>query len=67
MKVTGGLGSWNTSGGHSNYRIVVSNTEKNPGGLRRLTVTQTPVKDHLLKMWKTLYKSGISNYKETRI
>ena len=31
------------------------NTEKSPGDLRRLAVTQTPVKNHQLKlMWKTL-------------
>ena len=29
------------------------NTEKNPGDLRRLTVTQTPVKNHQRElMWK---------------
>ena len=31
------------------------NTEKSPGDLRRLAVTQTPVKNHrLTPMWKTL-------------
>ena len=30
------------------------NTEKSPGNLRRLAVSQTPVKNHLLTlMWKT--------------
>ena len=49
------LGSWQTSGDHPNYHIIENgqNTEKSPGDLRRLTVTQTPVKDHQLT-WKTL-------------
>ena len=45
------------SGDHPNYNIIENgqSTEKSPGGLRRLAVTQTPVKDHQLKqMWKTL-------------
>ena len=55
--VTKGLGSWRTSGEYPNDNIIENgqNTEKNPGDLRRLAVTQTPVKDHQLKlMWKTL-------------
>ena len=42
---------------HPNDSIIENgqNTEKSPGDLRRLAVTQTPVKDHLLKlMGKTL-------------
>ena len=37
-----------------NYCIteIGQNTEKSPGNLRKLTVTQTPVKDHLLKTLK---------------
>ena len=33
---------------HRNYCIIEigQNTEKSPGDLRRLAVTQTPVKDH---------------------
>ena len=57
IKVTGGLGSWRTSGDHPNYCIIENgkNTKNSPGELRRLAVTQTPVKDHQLKlMWKTL-------------
>ena len=40
------------SGDHPNYSIVENgqNTEKSPGDLRRLSVTQTPVKDHQLKL-----------------
>ena len=51
MKRTGGLGSWKTNGDLSNYCIIENgqNIEKSPGGLRRLAVTQTPVKDHQLK------------------
>ena len=47
-KGTGGLGSWWTSGDHPNYYIIENgqNTEKSPGDLRRLIVTQTPVKVH---------------------
>ena len=42
---------------HPNYYIIENgqNTEKTPGDLRRLAVTQTPVKGHQLKpMRKTL-------------
>ena len=40
------------SGDHPNYSIVEigQNTEKSPGYLRRLAVTQTPVRNH----WLTL-------------
>ena len=36
------------NGNHRNYCITETdqNTEKSPGNLRRLAVTQTPVKDH---------------------
>ena len=50
-------GSWQTSGNHPNYSIVENgqNTEKSHGDLRRLAVTQTPVKYHqLTQMWKIL-------------
>ena len=52
IKRTGGLGSWRTSGYHPNYSIIENdqNTEKSPGDLRRLAVTQTPVKDHQLTL-----------------
>ena len=48
IKGTGGLGGWRTSGDHRNYSIIKNgqNTEKSPGDLRRLAVTQTSVKDH---------------------
>ena len=45
---TGGFGSWWTSGDHPNCYIIENgqNTEKNPGDLRKLVVTQTAVKNH---------------------
>ena len=39
-------------GDHPNYRIAENgqNTEKSPGDLRRLALTQTPVEDHQLTL-----------------
>ena len=57
LKGTGGHGNKRTIGDHLNYWIVDSdqNSEKSPGGLRKLAVTQAHVKDHQLKvMGKTL-------------
>ena len=59
IKGTGRLGGWRTSGDHPNYCIIENdqNTEKSPSDLRRLAVTQTPVKNHQLKLiWKTLMR-----------
>ena len=44
----GGLGGGRTNGHHLNYSIIDNgqNTEKSPRDLRRLAVSQTPVKDH---------------------
>ena len=56
-KGTRGLGSWRTCGYHTNNSIVENkqNTEKSPGDLRRLALTQSPVKEHQLTMMgKTL-------------
>ena len=52
IKGTGGLGYKRTSGDHPNNYIIGNgqNTEKSPGNLRRLTVIQTPVKGHQLKL-----------------
>ena len=53
----GGLGSWRTSRDCPNDSITENgqNTEKSHGDLRRLAVTQTPVKNHQLTLtWKTL-------------
>ena len=46
------FGSWRPSGDHPNQSIIENgeNTEKSPGDLRRLAVTQTPVKDHQLTL-----------------
>ena len=45
---TGALSNNGMGGDCRNYSIVEigQNTEKSPGDLRRLTVSQTPVKDH---------------------
>ena len=50
--MTEGLRSWRTGGDHPDYSIVENgqNTEKSPGDLRRLAVTQTSVKDHQLTL-----------------
>ena len=53
----GGLGNKRAREDHSNYSIVEmgQNTEKSPGDLRRLAITQTPVKDRQLQLvWKPL-------------
>ena len=49
---TGGLGNNGTSGDYPNYGIseIGQNTEKGPGDLRRLAITQTLVKDHQLTL-----------------
>ena len=49
---SGGLGNNRMGGDYSNYSFVLidQNAEKNPGDLRRLAVTQTPVKDHQLTL-----------------
>ena len=55
-KRTGRLENKRTRGDHPNYYIIEigQNTEKSPGNLKRLAVTQTPIKDHQLTlMWKT--------------
>ena len=43
IKATGGLGNKRTRGDHLNYYTIEigQNTEKSPGELRRLSVTQT--------------------------
>ena len=46
------FGSWRQSGDHPNNSIIENgqNTEKSPGDLRRLAVTQSPVKEHQLTL-----------------
>ena len=52
IKGTVELGDRWTSGDFPNYNIIENgkNTEKSPGDLKRLAITQTPVKDHQLKL-----------------
>ena len=47
-KMPGSVGNRRTNRDHSDHSIVEigQNTMKIPGDLRRLAVTQTPVKDH---------------------
>ena len=61
---TGGLGNKRTGRDCLNYYIIEisQNTEKSPGDLRRLAVSQTPVENHQLTlMWKTLKEKDNSN------
>ena len=52
IKGPGGLGSWRTGRDYPNDSIPEDgqNTETSPGDLRRLAVTQTPVKNHQLTL-----------------
>ena len=53
---TGGLENKRTSGDHPIYCIIEigQNTEESPRDLRGLAVTQTPLRNHPLKLvWKT--------------
>ncbi len=52
IKGPGGLENRRTSGDHPNYNIIEidQNTEKIPGDLRRLVVSQTSVKDYQLTL-----------------
>ena len=62
VKRTGKLGNKRTRGDHPDYSIIKigQNTMKNPEGLKRLAVTQTPVKNHQLTLvWKNL--KGVNN------
>ena len=47
-KEIGTVGNWRKNLDHSNYSIVKisQNTERSPGDLRRLAITQTPKEDH---------------------
>ena len=51
-KETGGVRNKRTNGDHTNCGIVKigQNTEKSPGNLRRLVVTQTPGRNHQRKL-----------------
>ena len=52
IKGPGGFGSWQTGRDYPNDSVTENgqNTEKSLGHLRRLTVTQTPVKNHQLTL-----------------
>ena len=52
IKGTGGLGNKRASGEHPKYAITKmgQKTKKSPGDLRRLAVTQTPVRNHRLTL-----------------
>ena len=57
IKGTGGFEGRRMGGHHPSYNVIENsqNTEMSPGNLRRLAVTQIPVKDHQLTLtWKTL-------------
>ena len=63
-KGTGRFGNKRISGDHPDYSIIKidQNTEKSPGYLRKLALTQTPVRNHqLMPKWKTL-KSKIIDW-----
>ena len=51
-KETGRIRNQRMSGDHSDYSVIKidQNTQKSPGDLRRLAVTQTPVKAHQLML-----------------
>ena len=58
IKGTRGLGNKRTSGDHPNYSTIKNgqNTEKSPGGLWRLALKQTAVKDHQLTLMRKTLK-----------
>ena len=57
---TRGLGNKRASGDHPKYGIVKinQNAEKSPGELRRLAVTQTPVRNNLLSLVSKTYNKN---------
>ena len=52
------LGNNRTSGHYTNYSFIEigQNTENSPGDLKRIAVTQTPVKDHQLTLMRKTLK-----------
>ena len=59
-----GLGHKRTGGDHPNYYFIeiYQNTEKRPGDLWRLAITQASVKDHQQTLnWKTLRVNNNNN------
>ena len=57
-KGTGGVENKRKSGDHPNYCIIEigKNTEKSPCDFMRSAVTQTPMKDHQLKLMRKTLK-----------
>ena len=67
---TWGLGNKRTSRDHPNHGIVEigQNIVKSPGDLRRLAVTQTPVRNHRFTLvWKTLKEYNNNNNNNNNI
>ena len=67
-KRIGGLGNKKSSGDHPNYCIIEigQNTEKSPGDLKRVSVTQISVKNHRLTLvGKT--RKGVNNNNNNNI
>ena len=58
IKRPGGLGNWRTGRDYPNDSIAKNgqNPETSPGDLRRLAVTQTPVKNHQLTLMRKTLK-----------
>ena len=61
-KATGRLGNKRRRGEHPDYSIIKirQNTEKSPGDLRKLAVTQTQVENHQLTLVSANYGVGAS-------
>ena len=47
-EIQGGHGNKRSSGDHPNHSLIEisQKTEKSPGDMRRLAVTETPMRDH---------------------
>ena len=61
------LGNKRTRRDHPNYSVgeIGQNTEKSPGDLRKLALTQTPVKTHrLMLMWKPQKGDRLDKYQD---
>ena len=68
-KATGRLGNKRTSRDHPDYSIIKidQNIEKSSGDLRKLAVSQTPVKNHQLTLvGKTLKRENNNNFRPSR-
>ena len=67
-----GLGNKETSGAHPDYNIIKidQNTEESPGNMRRLSITQNPVKNHRFTYWcvkfENVYNNNNNTHQKTR-